>query len=111
VSYSYGLYETPKFGGDTPKDTSDVPSHVRAFAPGRVNLLGEHTDYNQGLSLPFAIADGVTVTAEALREPVIEAVALDLDAEDGFPLACPEPAKGWRAFVRGAVGELAGAGV
>ena len=31
-----------------------------AFAPGRANLIGEHTDYNQGLALPFAIERGVT---------------------------------------------------
>ena len=35
-----------------------------AFAPGRVNLIGEHTDYNGGLALPFAIAQGVTVRAQ-----------------------------------------------
>ncbi len=39
---------------------------MQAFAPGRVNLIGEHTDYNEGLSLPFAIGAGVTVDA-ALR--------------------------------------------
>ena len=33
--------------------------------PGRVNLIGEHTDYNDGLSLPFAIEQGVRVTAVA----------------------------------------------
>src|SRR5271170_3169405 len=33
------------------------------FAPGRANLMGEHTDYNQGLVLPFAIAQSVTVVA------------------------------------------------
>ncbi|MGH2927264.1 MAG: galactokinase family protein, partial [Solirubrobacteraceae bacterium] len=38
---------------------------VDAFAPGRVNLIGEHTDYNGGLALPFAIEQGVTVRAVA----------------------------------------------
>jgi len=40
-----------------------APERVAAFAPGRVNLIGEHTDYNDGLALPFAIAQGVTVHA------------------------------------------------
>ena len=31
------------------------PHRIRAFAPGRVNLIGEHTDYNLGLCLPFAV--------------------------------------------------------
>ena len=38
---------------------------VVAFAPGRVNLIGEHTDYNGGLALPFAVERGVTVRATA----------------------------------------------
>jgi galactokinase len=88
-----------------------LPSHVTAFAPGRVNLIGEHTDYNQGLALPFAIAEGVTVVAEALPEPVIEAMALDLEATDRFRVESPARVKGWRAYVRGAVGELRNAGV
>ncbi len=37
----------------------------RATAPGRVNLIGDHTDYNQGLALPMAIDLGVTVTLTA----------------------------------------------
>jgi galactokinase len=82
-----------------------------AFAPGRVNLIGEHTDYNGGLALPFAIAAGVTVSAEKSGEERIRAVAADLGEEDDFALADRSLAGGWRAFVRGTVAELAAAGV
>ena len=90
---------------------------VVAHGPGRVNLIGEHTDYNDGLALPFAIDRGVTVTAEPLagvpggaEGAMIEAVAADLGERDAFPLAAPAPADGWRAFVRGTVAELQAAG-
>jgi galactokinase len=84
---------------------------VTAFAPGRVNLIGEHTDYNDGLALPFAIERGVTVTATALDGEQIEAVARDLGEEDRFDVAAPPRAVGWRAFVRGVVAELSAAGL
>jgi galactokinase len=88
-----------------------LSGHVTAFAPGRVNLIGEHTDYNQGLALPFAIADGVTVRGAALADRRVEAVAVDLDERDSFSLEEVQPADGWRAFVRGAAAELARFGV
>jgi galactokinase len=75
-----------------------------------VNLIGEHTDYNAGLALPFAIDRGVTVTAEPLDGDRIEAHALDFGETDEFALGAPERADGWRAFVRGAVAELGAAG-
>ncbi len=83
---------------------------ARAFAPGRVNLIGEHTDYNGGLALPFAIAQGVTVSASARasRGPAqIQASAQDLGERDEFTVGERAPDGGWRAFVRGAAGELA----
>ena len=88
---------------------------ARAFAPGRVNLIGEHTDYNGGLALPFAIERGVTVRAEASPRqsagaPRIEALALDLQERDEFTLERPRHAAGWRAYVRGVAAELGAAG-
>jgi galactokinase len=52
-----------------------------AFAPGRVNLIGEHTDYNGGLALPFAIEQGITVTVGTgppEAQPFRDAVAAEL---------------------------------
>jgi galactokinase len=87
-----------------------VAEAVRAFGPGRVNLIGEHTDYNDGLALPFAISAGVTVMATARSDDRFEVVASDLDARDTFALAGPRRVRGWRAFARGAVAELGEAG-
>jgi galactokinase len=88
-----------------------LQDHVTAVAPGRVNLIGEHTDYNQGLALPFAIDERVTVQASSLPGRRVQAVATDLGGEDSFDLDHPHAAQGWRAFVRGAVGELQRTGV
>src|SRR5207248_486887 len=93
---------------------SPVPGEPRgAFAPGRVNLIGEHTDYNDGLALPFAISSGVTVRAQA-RGPRgrdrVTAYARDLGERDEFALANRARADGWRSYVRGTVAELARAG-
>ena len=81
-----------------------------AFAPGRVNLIGEHTDYNDGLCLPFAIGLGVTVTATPLPGHSMDVHALDLGERDSFdhrdPGRPPAAPAGWRAFVRGATAEL-----
>ena len=65
-----------------------MPESVRAFAPGRVNLIGEHTDYNDGLCLPFAVARGVTVqrAARAGGGRAIEVRALDLGEAGRFAL-------------------------
>jgi galactokinase len=46
----------------TPEDPGQDGPAVRAYSPGRVNLIGDHTDYNEGLALPMAIDLGTTVT-------------------------------------------------
>ena len=90
---------------------------IKAFGPGRVNLIGEHTDYNGGLALPFAIDRGVTVEAERAAGTEIHAEATDLGETDTFTVtgrgsagasasAAPPRPTGWRAFVRGVAAEL-----
>jgi galactokinase len=89
----------------------DNHAPVRARGPGRLNLIGEHTDYNRGLCLPVALNRGVTVTARTLKGNKVDALALDLRERDSFSLDEPSRAEeGWRAFVRGTVAELRAAG-
>lgn len=54
-----------------------VPEVV-AFAPGRVNLIGEHTDYNDGFALPCALSFGTAVALARRSDNQIEAHAIDL---------------------------------
>jgi galactokinase len=92
-----------------PREPDDRPvaaREARAFAPGRVNLIGEHTDYNRGLALPLAIAQGVTVRAHALEGDGIVAHAIDLNERDEFASTAPVQCAGWRGFVRGVTAEL-----
>jgi galactokinase len=87
------------------------PERARAFAPGRVNLIGEHTDYNGGLALPFAISQGILVSAVAHDDLVIRARALDLGEDFAFAVTQREREHGWRAFVIGMAAELEVLGV
>ncbi|MDQ6777144.1 MAG: galactokinase [Actinomycetota bacterium] len=85
---------------------------MTAFAPGRANLIGEHTDYNDGLGLPFAIEQGVRVSAERRDGVEIVAQALDLGEAESFALADTAKRRtgDWTDFVRGTIGELTAAG-
>ncbi len=85
---------------------------VVAFAPGRVNLIGEHTDYNDGLSLPFAIEQGVRVAARPGDGDRVVVRASDHGEQDSFALSGDSRRRGgWGDFVRGTLGELTAAGV
>jgi galactokinase len=86
---------------------------VAAHGPGRVNLIGEHTDYNDGLCLAFAIERGVTVRAEATFDGRVFAHSSSLGEDDVFAADNPaQPGPGdWRGFVRGMVAELRAEGL
>ena len=80
-----------------------------AVAPGRVNLLGEHVDYNDGPVLPAAIDQAVRLSFEPLPEPLVHLVAPDLGGEVTFPLDAlqtrmdtgGQPLPGWALYPAG----------
>lgn len=79
-------------------------------APGRVNLIGEHTDYNDGFVLPCAIEYATVVAVSARTDNHVNVIALDYEGEsDEFNLDEPikfVENKMWANYVRGVVSEL-----
>jgi galactokinase len=70
-------------------------------APGRVNLIGEHTDYNDGFVLPAAIDRHTVIEADGREDRVVTVDALDLEQHDEFTLDTIERTRSWRDYVRG----------
>ncbi|KAB1196295.1 MULTISPECIES: galactokinase [Haloferax] len=87
--------------GDGPHEHVDP---VVALAPGRVNLVGGHTDYNDGLCLPKAIDRHVAVAAEPREDDRIRVYATDFDETATF--APGDGPTGWAAYVAAVVGVL-----
>ena len=77
-----------------------------AHAPGRVNLLGEHTDYNDGFVLPIAINRFTTVEARDRNDDMVTVEAADLGESDAFRIALIDQTGTWRDYVRGVVRAL-----
>jgi galactokinase len=81
-------------------------------APGRVNLIGEHTDYNDGFALPFAIEQCCAATVAVRAEPVVVVSSAQRDDEVRLPLADLQPGGGeWASYAAGAVWVLQRMGV
>jgi galactokinase len=81
-------------------------------APGRVNLIGEHTDYNDGFALPFAIRPGVYVAAAARADGVLALASRQQDAAvtvQARSLVPGNPA-GWAAYPAGMAWAMQAAG-
>jgi galactokinase len=81
-------------------------------APGRVNLIGEHTDYNDGFVLPCAIGPSTMVAASKRTDRKVHVVAADFaNATDRFDLEdIDHSEQGWANYVRGMIGALQNAG-
>jgi galactokinase len=81
-------------------------------APGRVNLIGEHTDYNEGLVLPIAIRERTRVAAAKRNDRVIRAYSQNLRKERSFSLDDPWNRRGkWLDYVEGMARTLIARGI
>jgi galactokinase len=83
------------------------------FAPGRANLMGEHTDYNEGFVLPFALAQGVTATAAARDDGLLvlrSAQVLDAPVTLALDSLATRSVAGWAAYPAGVAWALRASG-
>jgi galactokinase len=90
------------------------PGEPQLFAaPGRVNLIGEHTDYNDGFVLPMPIGRMTVVAARPIDEPAIRVFAANLGEADAFALDQPieRSAAAWANYVRGVAAAMMAEGL
>jgi galactokinase len=83
------------------------------LAPGRANLMGEHTDYNEGFVLPFALGQGIVAAAARRADRrLVLCSAQEPDAAADVPLddLAPGRVTGWAAYPAGVAWALAAAG-
>lgn len=75
------------------------------FAPGRVNIIGEHTDYNDGFVMPCAINYGMAVSFAKRNDSIWSVYAIDINEQDEFDLSqdFTRSEHKWANYVRGVV--------
>jgi galactokinase len=112
---------TPSPAGDAPSTEARVlrafrerfgeSARLLARAPGRVNLLGEHTDYNDGFVLPMAIDRSAFIALRPRSDRRVVLHSLDFDESNEFDLSSLEKGKGWAEYVKGTAWALQDAGL
>ena len=82
------------------------------FSPGRINLIGEHTDYNGGFVFPGAVDKGIMAEVRPNGTDTVMCYSIDLKDRVEFKVADPEgPRATWARFIYGMVQEFKGLGV
>jgi galactokinase len=83
-------------------------SPIVAYAPGRVEVLGNHTDYNEGFVLSAAVNFGTFFACAPRTDAMCRLTAGDLMQDVTFPAGAPEPTRehGWSNYVKGVLAGL-----
>lgn len=79
-------------------------------SPGRINLIGEHTDYNDGFVLPAAIDKAIYVAVGKRTDDEIHLYSQDFEQSFTTTISEVKPVKGWATYVLGSVDQLIKAG-
>src|SRR5690625_4772140 len=84
---------------------------VRYAAPGRINLIGEHTDYNDGVALPIAVPQRTVATFIAGDTDTVTVYSDHTDDAVRIPVhTTPGAVRGWAAYPAGVIWSLRRAG-
>ncbi|XP_064322933.1 galactokinase isoform X1 [Phalacrocorax carbo] len=88
------------------------PAALAAWAPGRVNLIGEHTDYNGGFVLPMALQLGTVLVGSPTQDGTISILTTSAEADEPRRVQFPAPRQGsplrpgqphWANYVKGVI--------
>ncbi|MFV0541288.1 MAG: galactokinase [Aestuariibaculum sp.] len=81
---------------------------LRIFSPGRINIIGEHTDYNDGFVFPAAVDKGIYAAFDKSNTGVSKVYALDLDEDIEFSTnnIKPLPKESWGNYILGVIAEI-----
>jgi galactokinase len=84
---------------------------ILTFSPGRINLIGEHVDYQEGFVFPAAIQQGIWVAIQRNQKSLFRLYSVDFDEEFAFSPQEFSPKKGhWANYAMGMVSQLNQAG-
>jgi galactokinase len=86
-----------KFGGEP---------ELWARAPGRVDLMGSHTDYNLGFVLTLPISRDTWIAARATGDSIVRVHSMNFDSDESFAVPVAGPSATWSNYVRGIAATL-----
>lgn len=90
---------------------SQIPTIIKS--PGRVNLIGEHTDYNDGFVLPAAIQKNIVMAMAPNNSELVNVYSVDMEESATFDLSKPLKSsdKHWTNYIKGAISEVQNTGL
>ncbi|HOV31892.1 MAG TPA: galactokinase [Candidatus Hydrogenedens sp.] len=85
-----------------------IEPEIIVKAPGRVNIIGEHTDYNHGYVLPMALEQGIYIAGRKRNDSLLNFYATNMNRQSITGINCPalNPLEPWMNYIMGVSYEL-----